>query len=194
MIVGSCLDACCNPASTPKGYPPRSDGGHPKTEIGRVAVTFASNRLAALKVRFGIARKHASLTSGVFVSSRRSYLPSRSCSAASLANRSARNLSVFSRTNRALAWYSVIAIAPSLARSSFLKLASARPRASSIPVVNVISYSADGGVDVFEDPSSASSHSLMLILLTLLAGWIHLPRSQAQPSAAKRSPAVMECG
>jgi hypothetical protein len=68
-----------------------------------------------------------------------------------------------------------------LARSSFLKLASARPRASSIPVVNVISYSADGGVDVFEDPSSASSHSLMLILLTLLAGWIHLPRSQAQP-------------
>jgi hypothetical protein len=54
-----------------------------------------------------------------------------------LANRSARNLSVFSRTNRALAWYSVIAIAPSLARSSFLKLASARARASSIPVVKL---------------------------------------------------------
>jgi len=46
----------------------------------------------------------------------------------------------FSRTNRMLAWYSIIAIAPSLARSSFLKLASARARASSILVVNVISY------------------------------------------------------
>jgi hypothetical protein len=42
-----------------------------------------------------------------------------------------------------LAWYSVIAMAPSLARSSFLKLASARARASSVLVVNVISYSAD---------------------------------------------------
>jgi hypothetical protein len=38
-----------------------------------------------------------------------------------------------------LAWYSVIAITPSLAHSSFLKLASARARASSILVVNVLS-------------------------------------------------------
>jgi hypothetical protein len=56
-----------------------------------------------------------------------------------------------------LAWYSVIAITPSLARSSFLKLASARARASSILVVNVISYSADGRRCI-RRPSSGSPH------------------------------------
>ena len=60
-----------------------------------------------------------------------------------------------------LAWYSVIAIAPSLARSSFLKLASARARASSILVANVISYSADE--NVFEHPV-ATLYVCMLIL------------------------------
>jgi hypothetical protein len=58
-----------------------------------------------------------------------------------------------------LAWYSVIAITPSLARSSFLKLASARARASSILVVNVLSYSADGHRCV-RRTSSASTHSI----------------------------------
>jgi hypothetical protein len=65
----------------------------------------------------------------------------RSLSAASLANRSVLNLSVFSRTNLLLA--SIIAFAPSLACSSFLKLASARARASSDLVVNVVSSFSD---------------------------------------------------
>jgi hypothetical protein len=60
-----------------------------------------------------------------------------------------------------LAWYSVIAIAPSLARSSFLKLASARARASSILVVNVISYSAD---EIFFLTPIAPLYLSMLIL------------------------------
>jgi hypothetical protein len=67
-----------------------------------------------------------------------------------------------------LAWYSVIAIAPSLARSSFLKLASARARASSILVVNVISYSADGRRCI-RRPSSGSPPPFMLILLNFKA-------------------------
>ena len=45
---------------------------------------------------------------------------------ASLARRRARKRSVFAPTARASASYSIIALAPSLARSSFLKLASAR--------------------------------------------------------------------
>jgi hypothetical protein len=89
------------------------------------------------------------------------YLPPRS--AVSLAKRSARSLSVFSRTNRMLAWYSVIASVPSLARSCFLKLASARARASSILVVNVFSYSADE--NVFEHV--ATLYVCMLILQIL---------------------------
>jgi hypothetical protein len=67
-----------------------------------------------------------------------------------------------------LAWYSVLAITPSLARSSFLKLASARARASSILVVNVLSYSADG-IDVFEDLQRDQPTSCMLILLNFKA-------------------------
>ena len=72
----------------------------------------------------------------------------RSLSAASLANRSALNLSVFSRTNRLVA--SIIAFAPSLACSCFLKLASARARASSDLVVNVVSsFSDSGSINLF---------------------------------------------
>jgi hypothetical protein len=59
-----------------------------------------------------------------------------------------------------LAWYSDIAIAPSLARSSFLKLASARARASSILVVNIFSYSAD---EIFSN-AIAPLYLSMLIL------------------------------
>jgi hypothetical protein len=51
-------------------------------------------------------------------------------STASFANRSARKRSIRSRTIRLFSRYSVIALAPSLARSSFLKLASARDRTS----------------------------------------------------------------
>jgi hypothetical protein len=104
-----------------------------------VAVTFASNSIG--QPNLGFARERASLTS---VSHGLIYLFTRRAPVSRFfGSRSARNLSVFSRTNRMLAWYSVIAVAPSLARSSFLKLASARARASSILVVNVISYSAD---------------------------------------------------
>jgi hypothetical protein len=59
---------------------------------------------------------------------------------ASLANRSPLNRAVFSRVTRASHSYSVIAFRPSCARSTFLKLSSARCRALSKFMMMIVSH------------------------------------------------------